>query len=100
MYCVRKMTEDLYWVGASERRLNLFENAYPLTNGVLELPSVYTDGDAITVEPIFTKGALATIAKPLTWLWWVIGGAVVLLAAAVVLLIVFHKKKGVTKAED
>ena len=34
MYCVRKMTEDLYWVGASERRLNLFENAYPLTNGV------------------------------------------------------------------
>ncbi|MBQ1210349.1 MAG: hypothetical protein IIX68_00920 [Clostridia bacterium] len=73
---------------------------YPLTNGVLELPSVYTDGDAITVEPIFTKGALATIAKPLTWLWWVIGGAVVLLAAAVVLLIVFRKKKGVTKADD
>ena len=34
MYCVRKMTEDLYWVGASERRLSLFENAYPLTNGV------------------------------------------------------------------
>ena len=34
MYCVKKMTEDLYWVGASERRLNLFENAYPLTNGV------------------------------------------------------------------
>lgn len=27
MYCVKKMTEDLYWVGASERRLNLFENA-------------------------------------------------------------------------
>ena len=25
MYCVKKMTEDLYWVGASERRLNLFE---------------------------------------------------------------------------
>ena len=21
MYCVKKMTEDLYWVGASERRL-------------------------------------------------------------------------------
>ena len=26
MYCVKKMTEDLYWVGASDRRLALFEN--------------------------------------------------------------------------
>lgn len=34
MYCVRKVTEDLYWVGANEHRLSLFENIHPLTRGV------------------------------------------------------------------
>lgn len=34
MNCSRKITEDLYWVGANDRRLALFENVYPLTNGV------------------------------------------------------------------
>ena len=26
MYCVRKVTDDLYWVGANDHRLHLFEN--------------------------------------------------------------------------
>lgn len=34
MYCVRKVTDDLYWVGANEHRLHLFENIHPLTRGV------------------------------------------------------------------
>ena len=34
MYCVKKMTHDLYWVGGSDRRLALFENVYPIPNGV------------------------------------------------------------------
>ena len=34
MYCVKKMTEDLYWVGANDRRLALFENVYPIPDGV------------------------------------------------------------------
>ena len=34
MYCVKKMTEDLYWVGANDRRLALFENVYPIPSGV------------------------------------------------------------------
>ncbi len=34
MYCVKKMTDDLYWVGASDRRLALFENVYPISRGV------------------------------------------------------------------
>lgn len=34
MHCVRKVVEDLYWVGANEHRLNLFENIHPLSNGV------------------------------------------------------------------
>ena len=33
MQCVRKVTEDLYWVGANDKRLALFENVHPLPNG-------------------------------------------------------------------
>ena len=29
MYCVRKVTDDLYWVGANDHRLHLFENIHP-----------------------------------------------------------------------
>ena len=34
MYCVRKVTEDLYWVGANDHRLHLFENIHPISRGV------------------------------------------------------------------
>ncbi len=34
MHCVRKVTEDLYWVGANDRRLALFENIHPIPRGV------------------------------------------------------------------
>ncbi|MBE6008749.1 MAG: FprA family A-type flavoprotein [Lachnospiraceae bacterium] len=34
MSCVRKVTEDLYWVGVNDKRLHLFENIHPIPNGV------------------------------------------------------------------
>ncbi|MFQ7583707.1 MAG: FprA family A-type flavoprotein [[Clostridium] symbiosum] len=34
MYCVRNVTEDLYWVGANDHRLALFENIHPIPRGV------------------------------------------------------------------
>ena len=34
MHCVRKVTEDLYWVGANDHRLTLFENIHPIPKGV------------------------------------------------------------------
>lgn len=34
MYCVRNITEDLYWVGGNDHRLALFENIHPIENGV------------------------------------------------------------------
>ncbi|MGL5648571.1 MAG: FprA family A-type flavoprotein [Clostridium sp.] len=34
MECVRKVTEDLYWVGGNDRRLELFENIHPIERGV------------------------------------------------------------------
>lgn len=34
MYNVRNITDDLYYIGCSDRRLNLFENVYPIANGM------------------------------------------------------------------
>ena len=34
MSCVRKVTEDLYWVGVNDKRLHLFENIHPIPRGV------------------------------------------------------------------
>ena len=34
MSCVRKVTEDLYWVGANDKRTHLFENIHPISRGV------------------------------------------------------------------
>ena len=34
MSCIRKVTEDLYWVGVNDKRTHLFENIHPIPNGV------------------------------------------------------------------
>ena len=34
MYNVRKVTEDLYWIGGDDHRLHLFENIHPISRGV------------------------------------------------------------------
>ena len=34
MYCVKNVTDDLFWIGGTDRRLALFENAYPIPRGV------------------------------------------------------------------
>ena len=34
MHCVRNVTEDLYWVGANDKRLHLFESIHPIQDGV------------------------------------------------------------------
>lgn len=34
MHCVRKITDDLYWVGGNDNRLSLFENIHPIPKGV------------------------------------------------------------------
>ena len=34
MYCCKKIQNDLWWVGANDRRLALFEGVYKVPNGV------------------------------------------------------------------
>ncbi len=34
MYSVKKINEDLYWVGVNDRKISLFENVYPVERGM------------------------------------------------------------------
>ena len=34
MYNVKKLSDTLYWIGGNDRRLALFENVYPIPQGV------------------------------------------------------------------
>lgn len=34
MYCTRKVTDDIHWVGGNDHRLALFENLFPIPKGV------------------------------------------------------------------
>lgn len=34
MYNVRKVTDEIWWLGGSDRRIELFENIYPVPNGM------------------------------------------------------------------
>lgn len=34
MYNIRKVTDDLYWVGVNDKRIDLFENIFPIPRGV------------------------------------------------------------------
>ena len=34
MFCTRKVTDDIVWVGADDRRLTLFEAVYPSPRGI------------------------------------------------------------------
>ncbi|MCD8157124.1 MAG: FprA family A-type flavoprotein, partial [Clostridiales bacterium] len=34
MYCTRKVTDDLIWVGGGDRRLAMFEGVYSVPDGV------------------------------------------------------------------
>lgn len=50
MYCTRKITEDLYYIGQSDRRLSLFENIYPLENGVSYNSYLLLDDKTVVID--------------------------------------------------
>lgn len=52
MYCVRNVTEDLYWIGANDRRLSLFENIHPIPEGVSYNSYVLTDEHTVLFDTI------------------------------------------------
>ena len=52
MYNIRKITEDLSWIGASDRRLALFENVYPIPLGVSYNSYVLTDEKTVLLDTV------------------------------------------------
>lgn len=52
MHCVKKVTDDLYWVGGSDRRLALFENVYPIPRGVSYNSYVLLDEKTVLLDTV------------------------------------------------
>ncbi|MBQ8954726.1 MAG: flavin reductase [Clostridia bacterium] len=52
MYCVKKVHDDLYWVGGSDRRLALFENVFPIPRGVSYNAYVLTDEKTVLLDTV------------------------------------------------
>ena len=52
MYNVKKVNEDLYWIGASDRRLALFENIYPIPRGVSYNSYVILDEKTVLLDTV------------------------------------------------
>ena len=52
MYNVRKVTEDLFWVGANDHRLHLFENIHPIPRGVSYNAYVLTDEQTVLFDTV------------------------------------------------
>ena len=52
MYCVRNITEDLYWVGANDHRLHLFENIHPIPYGVSYNAYLLLDRETVLFDTV------------------------------------------------
>ena len=52
MYSVRKVTDDLYWVGANDHRLHLFENIHPIPRGVSYNAYLLLDEKAVLFDTV------------------------------------------------
>ena len=58
MHCERRITDSLYWIGASDRRIERFENAYPVPEGVSYNSYVLLD-DKVTVFDIADRAVIS-----------------------------------------
>lgn len=68
MYCVKKVTEDITWVGGNDRRLAMFEGVYSVPDGVSYNSYLLMDESTVlfdTVDKAVTKIFLQNIAHVL-----------------------------------
>lgn len=56
MYCVRNVTDDLYWVGSNDHRLALFENIHPIPRGVSYNSYLLLDEKTVLFDTIDWSG--------------------------------------------
>ena len=50
MQCIRKINNDLTWIGANDRQLALFENVYPIPRGVSYNSYLLTDEKTVLLD--------------------------------------------------
>lgn len=52
MYCTKKVTNDMFWVGGNDRRLALFENVFPIPRGVSYNSYLVKDEKTILLDTV------------------------------------------------
>lgn len=52
MKCVRQITDDLYYIGVNDRRITMFENCFPLTDGVAYNSYLLVDEKTIVFDTV------------------------------------------------
>ena len=52
MYCIKKVTDDLIWVGANDRRLAMFEGVYSVPGGVSYNSYLLTDEKTVLFDTV------------------------------------------------
>ncbi len=52
MYNIKTITEDLYWVGANDRRIALFESVYPVPTGVSYNSYILMDEKTVLLDTV------------------------------------------------
>ena len=52
MFTVRKVVDDLYYVGGSDRRLELFENLFPIPRGIAYNSYLLLDEKTVLLDAV------------------------------------------------
>lgn len=52
MYCTRTITDNIFWVGGSDRRLALFENLFPIPRGIAYNSYLITDEKTALIDTV------------------------------------------------
>ena len=52
MYNVKKLSEDMYWIGGNDRRLSLFESVFPIPRGVSYNSYLILDNKTVLLDSV------------------------------------------------
>jgi Uncharacterized flavoproteins len=52
MYCTQNVSENIVWIGGSDRRIALFENMFPLDNGVMYNSYLILDKETVLIDTV------------------------------------------------
>ena len=52
MHCVQQITDKIYWIGGNDRRLERFENMFPIPKGVSYNSSLILDEKTAIIDTV------------------------------------------------